>query len=84
MMVKQMNLSDLQDEEELKTATLFLTDLGSLLHYDDRGYYLHELHFVDPSWLCDMICKVVNIKKEQNVFVKSGILYSKDIPRQFL
>ena len=79
MMVHQMNLADIQDDEELKTATLFLTDVGSLLHYDDRGHNLHELYFVDPRWLCDMMSKVVTIR-ERNPFVKSGILYSKDIP----
>ena len=81
-MVHQMNLADIQDDEELKTATLFLTDVGSLLHYDDRGHNLHELYFVDPRWLCDMMSKVVTIK-ERNPFVKSGILYSKDIPMLF-
>ena len=82
MMVHQMNLADIQDDEELKTATLFLTDVGSLLHYDDRGHNLHEFYFVDPRWLCDMMSKVVTIK-ERNPFVKSGILYSKDIPMLF-
>ena len=81
-MVHQMNLADIQDDDELKTATLFLTDVGSLLHYDDRGHNLHELYFVDPRWLCDMMSKVVTIK-ERNPFVKNGILYSKDIPMLF-
>ena len=81
-MVNQMNLADLQDDEELSTAALFLTDVGSLLHYDDCGHNLHELYFVDPRWLCDMMSKIVTIK-ERNSFVKCGILYSKDIPMLF-
>ena len=81
-MVHQMNLADIQDDEELKTATLFLTDVGSLLYYDDRGHNLHDLYFVDPRWLCDMMSKVVTIK-ERNPFVNNGILYSKDIPMLF-
>ena len=81
-MVDKMNLADIQDDEELKTATLFLTDVGSLLHYDDRGHNLHKLYFIDPRWLCDMMSKVVTIK-ERNPFIKSGILYSKDIPMLF-
>jgi len=81
-MVQQMNLADIQDEEELKTATLFLTDVGSLLHYDDRSHNLHELYFIDPRWLCDMMSKVVTIR-ERNPFVKKGILYSKHIPLLF-
>ena len=81
-MVHKMNLADIQDDEELKTASLFLMDVGSLLHYDDRGHNLHELYFVDPRWLCEMMSKVVAIK-ERNPFIKSGILYSKDIPMLF-
>ena len=81
-MVHLMNLADIEDDEELKTATLFLTDVGSLLHFDDRGHNLHELYFVDPRWLCDMMSKVVTIK-ERNPFVKCGILYSRDIPMLF-
>ena len=81
-MVDKMNLDDMQDDEDLKTATLFLTDVGSLLHYDDRRHNLHKLYFVDPSWLCDMISKVVTIE-ERNPFIKRGILYSKDIPMLF-
>ena len=81
-MVQQMNLADIQDDEELKTATLFLGDVGSLLHYDDRSHNLNELYFVDPRWLCDMMAKVVTIR-ERNPFVKKGILSSKDIPMLF-
>ena len=82
MMVHQMNLSDIQDDEELRTATLFLTYVGSLLHFDDRGHNLHELYFVDPHWLCEMMSKLVTIK-ERNPYVKCGILYSKNIPMFF-
>ena len=81
-MVQQMALADIHDDDELKTATLFLTDVGSLLHYDDRSHNLHELYFIDPRWLCDMMSKVVTIK-ERNPYVRNGILYSKDIPMIF-
>ena len=81
-MVQQMNLLDIQDDDELKTATLFLTDVGTLLHYDDRNHNLHELYFIDPRWLCDMMSKVVTIK-ERNPFVKNGILCCENIPFLF-
>ncbi len=81
-MVLQMNLPDMHDDDELKTATLFLTDIGSLLHYDDRSHNLNELYFVDPRWLCDMMSKVVTIR-ERNPFIKGGILHSKNIPFLF-
>ena len=78
-MVQQLNLADIHGDDELKTAALFLTDVGSLLHYDDRSHNLHELYFVDPQWLCDMISKVVT----RNPFVRKGILHSRDIPLLF-
>ena len=81
-MVQQMSLADIQDEDELKTAALFLTDVGSLLHYDDRSHNLHQLYFIDPCWLCNMMSKVVTIK-ERNPFIKKGILHSKYIPLLF-
>ena len=81
-MVQQMGLSDIQDDEELSVATLFLTDVGSLLHFDDRGHNLHELYFIDPYWLCDVMSKVVTVNKRA-IFIKSGILYIKDIPSLF-
>ena len=81
-MVQQMNMTDIQDDEELKTATIFLTDIGTLLHYDDRSHNLHELYFIDPRWLCDMMSKVVTIK-ERNPFVKNGILLCENIPQLF-
>ena len=81
-MVLEQNLPDLHDDDELQTATIFLTNVGSLLHYDDRSHNLNELYFVDPRWLCDMMSKVITIR-ERNPFVKNGILNSKDIPSLF-
>ena len=43
---------------------------------------LHELYFIDPHWLCDMMSKMITIK-ERNPYVRNGILYSKDIPMIF-
>ena len=81
-MVHKMKLTDMEDEQELKTATLFLTDAGSLLHYDDRRHNLHELYFVDPRWLCDMMATVITVK-ERNSFIKGGILHKKHLPFLF-
>ena len=81
-MVQQMGLSDIQDDEELSLATLFLTDIGSLLHFDDRGHNLHNLYFIDPYWLCDVVSMVVTIN-ERSPFIKSGILYLNDIHTLF-
>ena len=81
-MVQQMNLDDIRDDEELKTATLFLTDVGTLLHYDDCSNHLNKLYFIDPQWLCKMMAKVVTVK-ERNPFLKNGILHFDKIPQLF-
>ena len=81
-MVYKMKSTDIQDDEELRTATLFLTDAGSLLHYDDRRHNLHELYFIDPRWLCDMMATVITVK-ERNSFIQNGILHKKHLPFLF-
>ena len=82
MLVQQMELADICNEEEIKAATLFLTEVGILLHYDDKRHNLHELYFIDPCWLCDMMSRFITIK-ERNPFVKEGILNCKAIPQLF-
>ncbi len=79
-MVRQMKLGNIYSEEELAAATLFLTDLGTLVHYDVRSHNLHEVYFTDPQWLCRMISSLVGIEKD---FIHKGILNFKDIPKIF-
>ena len=81
-MVRDLNLVDLQDDDELRTVTRFLHEVGSLLHYEDRKHNLDDLYFVDPRWLCDLMSTVVTVK-ERNPYVKKGILKSNHIPLVF-
>ena len=81
-MVRDLSLVDIQDEDELRTATHFLHEVGALLHYDDRKHNLDDLYFVDPRWLCDLMSTVVTVK-QRNPYVKQGILRSKNIPLLF-
>ena len=81
-MVRDCNFVDIQDDDELCTVTRFLHEVGSLVHYEDHKHNLDDLYFVDPCWLCDLMSKVVTIK-EQNLYVKQGILRSKHIPLVF-
>ena len=81
-LVKDLNLTDICGDNELKLATTFLTDIGTLLYYDDRSHHLDELYFLDPQWLCDIMAKVVTVK-ESNPFVSNGILAVKDVPLLF-
>ena len=77
-MVRDLNLVDIQDNEELRTATHFLHEVGVLLHYDYRKNNLDDLYFVDPRWLCDLMCTVVTFN-QRNLHVRQGILRSKII-----
>ena len=81
-MVRDLNLVDIQDDDELRTATHFLHEVGALLHYDDRKHNLDDLYFVDPRWLCDLMSTVVTVKW-RNPYVKQAILRSKNIPLLF-
>ena len=73
-MVRDLNLIDIQDNEELCTATHFLHEVGALLHYDDHKHHLNDLYFVDPRWLCNFISTVVTVKQ----YVRQGILQIKN------
>ena len=79
-MVRDLNLVDNQNEDELCTATHFLHEVGALLHYDDRKHNLDDLYFVDPHWLCGLMYIIV---KPQNCYAKQGILRRKNIPLLF-
>ena len=78
-LVHKLNLPDICSDEELRPATLFLNDIGTILHYDDRSYGINELYFIDPRWLYKMISEIVTVRK-RNPFVKNGILHSKNVP----
>ena len=78
IMVHQMNLSNI-DDSELKIATTFLIDVGSLLHYDDCSHNFHEIYFIAHCWLFKMISKIVTT----NSFIKNGIFHLKDVPKLF-
>ena len=81
-LVQQLKLPDIFTNDEVQTATLFLNEVGTILHYNDRSHNLNELYFIDPRWLCDMMSQVVTVK-EKNPYVKNGILHSTDIPVLF-
>ena len=86
-MISNLNLSDISSDEEVKAATLFLHEVGSLLHYDDRKNNLDGLYFVDPRWLCDMMSTVVTIEGRNGILTQAelSLLYrSKQFPSEFL
>jgi len=81
-MVRSLKLVDLQDDDELRTVTQFLHEVGSLLHYDDRRHNLDDLYFVDPQWLCKLMSAIVTVE-QKNPYLKHGILKTRNIPILF-
>ena len=82
-----LKLSDINSDNEVKAVTLFLHEVGSLLHYDDRRNNLDDLYFVDPRWLCDMMSTVVTIEGRNVILTQAelSLLYrSKQFPSEFL
>ena len=77
-MVRDLNLVDIQDDDELRTATRFLHEVGALLHYDDRKHNLDDLYFVDPRWLCDLMSTLVTIQPRTPILRSKNILLFKD------
>ena len=77
-LVDQMNLG-IHSDTELRTATNFLRDVGTLLHYDDKRHNLHELYFIDPHWLCKMMARVVNPELGLQRKIRNGILQRQEI-----
>ena len=81
-MVRDLNLVDIQDDEDLRNVTQFLHEDGALLHYDDWRNNLDDLYFVDPQWLCDVLFTFVTVN-EGNNHMKHGVLRSKSITHYF-
>ena len=79
----QLNITDIEEEDDLRAVTRFLHNVGTILHYDDLSHHLNELYFIDPRWLCDMVTKIVTMK-ERDRFAKGGIMHTNSIPFQNL
>ena len=72
-MVRNLEQANLQTDDEIKAATLFLHGIGSLLHFDDHRHNLDDLYFVNPQWLCKLMATVVTVK-ERNEYVVDGVI----------
>ena len=81
-MVRSLNQPDLQSEDEIRAVTLFLHDIGSLLHFDDHRHNLDDLYFVKPQWLCKLMSTVITVEK-RNEYVKDGRINKHDLEKLF-
>ena len=72
-MVRSLKQTDLQSNDDIRAAALFLHGIGSLLHFDDHRHNLDDLYFVKPQWLCKLMATVVTVG-ERNEYVDNGII----------
>ena len=79
-LIRQLNLADLQEEDELREVARFLHNLGTLCHYDNHSHGLEELYFIDPQWLCNVVTTIVTTR-ELNPYVVNGLLPVQSIAR---
>lgn len=69
---------DILEEDDIEVATKFLHNIGTILHYNDPNQDLKDLYFISPSWLCQLMAKIITVKAAHNFF-KNGILETKCI-----
>ena len=81
-MVRDLNLVDIHNNDELRAATYFLHEVGALLYYDYQECNLDYLYFIDPCWLWDLLSTIVSIKQHDPNSIQ-GIVKSKSIPCLF-
>lgn len=58
-LIKSTPNNDINSEDEVAKVTQFLVETGSLLHYHDQLRGLNTLYILDPTWLCDLLAKVL-------------------------
>eukprot|EP00026_Physarum_polycephalum_P000783 Phypoly_transcript_00784.p1 GENE.Phypoly_transcript_00784~~Phypoly_transcript_00784.p1 ORF type:complete len:1126 (+),score=166.43 Phypoly_transcript_00784:12-3389(+) len=74
---KQLALTcSINDDEQLNTATQFLHNLGSLIHFPSRHSGLSDLVILKPQFLPNLMCTVVTTK---STLIKNGVLMHKDL-----
>ena len=78
--IYELDISDFKNDDDLHRVTQFLTNVGTILHYDDRSHNLDNLYFVDPLWLCNMMSRIIAVR-EKNPFINNGLMEVKNIPQ---
>ena len=81
-MVRSLDQPDLQSEDEIRAVTLFLHNVGSLLHFDDHRHNLDDLYFIKPQWLCKLMSTVITVE-ERNDYIKDGRIDKQDLKKLF-
>lgn len=72
-MIRDMKLTDICYDEDIRNASVFLNDVGLLTHYRDC---CNKLYFLDPHRLSNVLSKIL----KNSLLTKNGIICSTDIP----
>ena len=80
--VRSLCQPDLQSDDEIRALTLFLHDIGSLLHFDDHRRNLDDLYFVKPQWLSKLMANVIK-EDQRNKYVTGGRITKSDFKELF-
>nr|XP_002736404.1 PREDICTED: leucine-rich repeat serine/threonine-protein kinase 1-like [Saccoglossus kowalevskii] len=62
---------DIDTAEDLQLAASFLNETGVILHFNDQMRGLNTLYFIDPSWLCKFLTRVIAVRAVHN-YVDAG------------
>ncbi|XP_054552771.1 leucine-rich repeat serine/threonine-protein kinase 2 [Talpa occidentalis] len=69
------------DESELPQAVHFLSESGTLLHFQDPALQLDDLYFVDPKWLCKAVAQILTVRTEGYPKHPQGIVSRRDVEK---
>ena len=82
--VRGLGQPDVQSDDEIRALTLFLHDIGSLLHFDDHRHNLDDLYFVKPQWLSKLMAKVIKVDEEQRKkYITDGKITKSNVKQLF-
>eukprot|EP00111_Clytia_hemisphaerica_P018945 TCONS_00056027-protein len=72
------NEKDRLHSEDIADVTKFLHNIGTILHYNDPNYDLKDMYFINPSWLCRLMSKIITVDAV-HARIKNGILSIDDL-----
>lgn len=78
--VRSLKLTDIVYDEDFMTASEFLDTVGILTHYNDHRNNLHQMYFLDPHWLSNVLSSIL---EKCSSLCKDGIVSCSDLLLSF-
>ncbi|KAL3867461.1 hypothetical protein ACJMK2_044663 [Sinanodonta woodiana] len=76
--------NDIDSPEEHMAVAKFLVESGSILHYAHQLGAINNLYFLDPSWLCELLSKIVLYVNQQRRRVGNGKISKDEAEKLYL